>query len=37
MKGLVELLEGHWIKSFSDDPIAVTSFSSCTASSTNIM
>lgn len=37
MKALVEVLEGHWIKSFSDDPKAIMSFSSCTASPTNIM
>lgn len=37
MKAPVEVLEGHWIKSFSDDPKAIMSFSSCTASPANIM
>lgn len=36
-KALVEVIECHRIKSFSDDPKAIMSFSSRTASPTNIM
>lgn len=37
MNPSVEALKSHWIKSFSDDPKAITSFSSHTAPARNIM
>lgn len=37
MKALVQKLEGNWIKSFSDDPKAIMSFSSSAVSPTNII
>lgn len=37
MKALVKMLECNWIKSFSDDPKAIMSFSSSTVSPTSMI